>query len=347
MMRKALLEIDEANTAEALEGLRTEWSGLVRNCVSATPFQSPAWLIPWWKWFGSGKPMVVTIRAGGRLAGLAPLYINTDDNGERVVRFMGTGLSDYLDAVFEPGIEIIGADAVLRRIAERSASWDRCDLQEIREGSFLLSAGLPGGLEGRMTEQGVCPVLYLPGTAGELERMFSHDGRTGARRAMKRLKLGSVAEAASADKATLSSFMDSLFELHCARWRNLSLQGVLADGQIQSFHREVAEGMLEEGMLRLYRLRYNGEDAAVVYGFALHKRFYSYLGGFDPRLSKLSPGRALMRHVMTEAAGEGIKEFDFLRGSEPYKYGWGAKDRINARLQISTGGWNKIQEKKK
>lgn len=340
-MKKALLEINESNTAESLEDLRTEWSGLVRNCVSATPFQSPAWLIPWWKWNGRGKPMAVTIRVGGRLAGLASMYINTDEKGERVVRFMGTGVSDYLDAVFEPGIEIIGADAVLRRIAEGNASWDRCDLQEIREGSPLLSAGLPGGLEGKMTEQGVCPVLSLPDTVGELERMLSHDGRTGARRAMKRLEFGTSAEVGAADKATLSSFMDSFFALHCARWRSVCQQGVLADARIQAFHREVAEGMLEEGLLRLYRLRYNGEDAAVVYGFALHKRFYSYLGGFDPRLSKLSPGRALMRHVMTEAVGEGIKEFDFLRGAEPYKYGWGAKDRINTRLQISTGGWDK------
>jgi CelD/BcsL family acetyltransferase involved in cellulose biosynthesis len=30
---------------------------------------------------------------------------------------------------------------------------------------------------------------------------------------------------------------------------------------------------------------------------------------------------------MRRAAAEGAQKFDFLRGGEPYKYAWGARDR--------------------
>ena len=35
--------------------------------------------------------------------------------------------------------------------------------------------------------------------------------------------------------------------------------------------------------------------------------------------------------AMTAAIEEGLRTFDFLRGAEPYKYRWGARDRWNLR----------------
>ena len=41
------------STPEELERLREEWLALWRRSPSATPFQSPMWLLPWWRAFGS------------------------------------------------------------------------------------------------------------------------------------------------------------------------------------------------------------------------------------------------------------------------------------------------------
>jgi CelD/BcsL family acetyltransferase involved in cellulose biosynthesis len=40
----------------------------------------------------------------------------------------------------------------------------------------------------------------------------------------------------------------------------------------------------------------------------------------------------MIRHAWEEARAAGDAEFDFLRGSEPYKYAWGATDRWTRRL---------------
>ena len=60
-------------TDAALRALRPEWEALWRR-ATATPFQSPAWLLPWWGAFGTGRPRAAVLRGGdGRLLGLLPL----------------------------------------------------------------------------------------------------------------------------------------------------------------------------------------------------------------------------------------------------------------------------------
>ena len=63
----------EVLTADAaLRALGPEWEALWRRAGDrATPFQSPAWLLPWWRAFGTGRPRAATLRGGdGRLLGL-------------------------------------------------------------------------------------------------------------------------------------------------------------------------------------------------------------------------------------------------------------------------------------
>src|SRR5690349_3566891 len=53
-----------------LSAIVPEWWGLFSRSPDATPFQSPAWLLPWWECFGRGKPLVVAVREHGRMVGL-------------------------------------------------------------------------------------------------------------------------------------------------------------------------------------------------------------------------------------------------------------------------------------
>ena len=109
---------------------------------------------------------------------------------------------------------------------------------------------------------------------------------------------------------------------------------MLAGDQLQAFHAEVIAGFAKAGILRLYRMTLDGRPAAVIYAFTHRSRCYAYLSGFDPELSKLSPGTVLLHHVVKEAEREDVIEFDFLRQAEPYKYSWGAKDQSTWRVRL-------------
>ena len=106
------VDLDEVTTADALERIRPEWAALWARCPAATPFQSPEWLIPWWRHVGQGELWTLVVRSSGRLVGLVPLYIYSGSSVREVFP-IGIATTDYLDALFEPGWESRGMAAVL------------------------------------------------------------------------------------------------------------------------------------------------------------------------------------------------------------------------------------------
>ena len=59
-----------------------------------------------------------------------------------------------------------------------------------------------------------------------------------------------------------------------------------------------------------------------------------YNSGFDPARAQLAPGIVLLAHVIRDAIERGVPVFDFLRGEEPYKYGFGPspEDVFNVKV---------------
>jgi CelD/BcsL family acetyltransferase involved in cellulose biosynthesis len=310
-----------------LETLRDEWLELWRRSPDATPFQSPMWLLPWWRAFGSDELSTVIARdAGGALTALLPLYIARDDD-DSLGMFLGTGNSDYLDAVGNGE-----AAPLLAEIA--SLDCQMWDLQQLRPTSPLLTAPLPDTLQDQVLEHDRCPILPIAGAGDELQNLISAHFRKKLRYYRRALARIAPVTTESATPETLDDLLDALYALHAARWQRRGLPGVLDDDVVQRFHREAARGLLDTGALRLHAIRLGERIVAVFYGFAHAGTVYYYLSGYDPELERLSIGTLIVAHAIEEAVREGATTFDFLRGAEEYKYAWGASDRVSVRRQI-------------
>lgn len=307
---------------EDLVALREEWSDLWDRCPGATPFQSPEWAVPWWRHLGRGRLRVLLHRSEGRLTGLAPLYVSPLGR----VRLLGTGNTDYLDFLADPGCP----EALPALLTSALRLGTACDFQQLSPASDLLRAGTPERGMATALRQEPCPVLPLPASAEDWWSGLPARLRSNLRYCRRRLEReGGATEQATAEG--LPEAMDALFRLHEARWRKRRLPGVFRSARVQAFHHEAAGGFLRRGWLRLYTLRQGGEIRAALYCFSARGRTYYYAGGFDPGLARLSPGTVLTGHAIEQAVREGCTEFDFLRGDEPYKYAWGAVDRWNHR----------------
>jgi len=308
---------------EILNALEPEWLDLCRRTPGATPFQTPMWLLPWWRAFGSNDLAVIAARNEGRLDALAPLYIIRDDESDESLGvFLGTGISDYLDVLGD-------AMLVMDEIAKQNCQlWD---LQQLPPTSSMLTAPLPDGFSDNIEDQEPCPILPLPSNFDDLVSTHFRKKLRYYRRSLE--KLGEV-RIETPTHETLDALLTSLFDLHAARWRRRNLPGLLADDTSQQFHRDAARRMLNAGMLRMYATRCNDKIVAVFYGFALNGAVYYYLSGYDPDLEKLSIGTIIVAHAIEQAIHDGATTFDFLRGAEEYKYAWGAKDRMNKRRQL-------------
>ena len=162
-----MIEIATITDEEGLARLRPEWEELWRRDPAATPFQSPAWLLAWWRFFGTSEPLILTARAGGQLVGLLPLYL-LRENGCRKLLPIGVGLSDYIELLRSPEAPEVG-DMFIAAIAAMP-EWDECWLPDLApEGALAGTVGHCGLAEVAMPAP-PCPVLEIAVRSVEARR---------------------------------------------------------------------------------------------------------------------------------------------------------------------------------
>ncbi len=325
------MDVEVISTPDQLEQLQPEWEALWQRSSSATPFQHPGWLIPWWDAFGSGELFTFAVRANGRLMAVAPLFLHSW-NGRRQVTFLGNGISDYLDIICEAESAQVVWAAILARLAELRHCWDLCDLQDLRPQSALLKLAVALPLQSATRVQCACSIIRLPDTVEEFQEKLPHGLRRNLRRYRSQLQAEGLVEFETPGLGEFEEHFDALFTLHRARWNDKDSPGVLSSPGLERFHRSAARELWGSGLVRLHGLRFGGTIIAVVYALVHRNRAYSYLGGFDPSLARYSPGALIMKYTIDKAVEENVEEFDFLRGSESYKSEWGAQPETTRRL---------------
>lgn len=313
-----------------LEELEEDWRELWSSLDEATPFQSPDWLLPWWKHYGEGQLFSFAFWDGGRLVGLAPLQIFRSANeSRRQVFLLGTGNSDYMDVLFDPASRRLCCQILLTELGKRDRHWDVCSFQRLRPGSPLLEE-IPHEAGWRVVSAAQAPCVAID----------LHDLKHGA--VLLRRSQSYVRKLQRADRVTfeearsesLDEFSDALERLHQQRWHEEGRRGALSTPRDRSFHREVARRFLHTQMLMFYGLRMAGKLIAVIYGYHVWDRVYSYLSGFDTEYARSSVGTITIGYAVERAMACGCDAFDFLQGEEAYKYAWGARDQACFVRQI-------------
>jgi CelD/BcsL family acetyltransferase involved in cellulose biosynthesis len=330
--------VEVLSQVDQLESLRRKWSELLTASPQATPFQSPEWLLPWWKHLGEGQLWTLCLQRSGRLVGLAPWFIYQNSrNNRRELLFLGTGLTDYLDVLLAPDSEAPGMAAIAAQLRANQARWDLCDFQQLRPGSPLLRFQAPGDWNAHAGVQEVCPVLALPTSLDVLDNYVpGHMLRKLAYYRRRAAKLGPVT-VELADEKNFEELFNAFLRLHRARCACHGRSVALTGERSLAFHRHAAGELLANGRLRFYALRVGGHLVATLYGFEHNRRVFYYLSGFDPEFATISPGTLLIGQAVEDAIRGGARELDFLRGKESYKYSWGAKDQPTYRLQLWPG----------
>jgi len=327
--------LEEINSLEKLEVLRHEWRVLYSKCPWVTPFQAPEWVIPWWRYFGSNELMVLIVRNyKKKIVGIAPLFLYRHTSGRRIICFAGTGVTDYLDLITEPGEENLVIGACIEYLMSKRNRWDVCYFEQVKKESPLMRYRFPESLSTEKKVIGVCPVTELPGSIEHYFHDLPHMIRRNIKKAKRKIKDLDQLQLETANRNTVNEYLDSLFALHEARWEEFNQHGVLYKKDLQKFHREAASGFAETGELFLYRMAIAGKPVAIYYTLKKDERIYAYISGFDPSYKKMSPGVLSLFMLMENAIDKNIKYFDFLRGSEDYKYLWCAENTENFAITL-------------
>ena len=187
----------------------------------------------------------------------------------------------------------------------------------------LLPAMAPAyGLAARVSREERCSVLPLPGSWDEYLEGLSGKNRHELRRKMRRLdrELPGTTVHSHATVKGLSDAMTAFLALHR---QSRPGKARFMDERMEEFFRTVAGALMDRGWLRLWFLELEGEPLAACLTYEYEGSVGLYNSGFDPMRAALSPGIVLLCHVIRDAVERGFRRFDFLRGDEPYKYGFG------------------------
>ena len=311
------------------------WDALFDRIASPSPFLSRRFLLPWRRAFGGERDVRVASwsPSGGLPEGL--LFLHRLPAGGWT--FLGSEeVADYLDALVAPGRE----EAFWRDFLGDglpALGGGPLDLPGLVEGAASLSI-LPRlcGDAGRtclVEEMDRAPFVALPasfeGYLSSLGKKERHELRRKMRRAEERLPGLAFRMTRSAEE--LERDLPSFLDLHR---KSHPEKGRFMDDRMAVFFREIAEGFFQAGALRLAFLSSGGEDVASVFQFRTGRALLLYNSGYDPGRREAQPGLVLIARCIEHALGEGAQEYDFLRGTERYKYDLGGVDRVVYRVTV-------------
>ena len=314
--------------------LEEPWNKMVEQDQSSTVFSTWEWLATYWKYFGGQLRLkVLVLENQGKLVAAAPLCVKTDD-GTRRLQFIGTPYLDYSDFVSTIGEH--GTRRLLEHIA-REDSWDLIELDQLPQGSptpDLLSATFDSAaFSASRWVCEVCPYITLPSDWSA----YREKHVTVARKASYYLrKLRKAVDLQVYRKVGLRDpLMDVVFRLHQNRQKDLGHGGLFAVPRMQDFHRELAHKLSLKDRLLLSTLVADGVPISAIYGFTYREWYGAYISGIERSLSKFSPGLVHLALLIKELIeSKLVREFDLMRGAEPYKFFLAHEKKTNGAVSI-------------
>lgn len=309
------------------------WQRLVARSAFPSPFVSWAWQSAWLAAFGGGHRLRLLRvgNAGGELAGLLPLY----EDGDGVWRLVGgADVSDYLDLIAPAGVEEDVWAALLQARATAPETWDLHAVRAASATVSLLPLLAPAyGLRAAATVEERCPVLDLPPTWAAYLASLTGKQRHELQRKIRRLEreLPGAAALVSSSPAALDARLPAFFELHR---RSHAGKARFMDARMEAFFRVAFGALAARGSARLWTLEHDGRAIAAFVSLEWPGVVGLYNSGFDPGVAALSPGIVLLARVIRDAVERGVTRFDFLRGEEPYKLGFGARPEDLYRIEV-------------
>jgi len=330
-------------TQAELAALRTDWTTLLTRTSTANVFLTFEWLSTWCHYYGAGAQLcILAAYERDELIGLAPLVIQDRRlAGVRLFRrvaFLGNGLSDRLDMLLAPGAERVVLEAFVSHL--RLQRWDVLDLQDVPEDSptakLLPQIAECPGARVEVSQQSICPVVTFRGdTAGQFASFGRHLRQNIGYYGRRLRRRHEVAIDVVHGGPQLTEHLDGFTRVYRKAFADRPDTHEVISDRFAAFRRDAAVRLAEHGHLMLTLLRL---DRVVVAGelcFPFRATCYRYNCCYDPAWKDEHLGTVLLWETMRAAIDIGCREYDFLRGDEPYKFQWGAQPRRHVRIRVS------------
>jgi len=268
----------------------------------------------------------------------------------KAVFFGASYHADYATILAAPADMPAVAKALVDELAAPDASdpdhpmpWDAIDLRRLRCGDPTVDAlaaafgrrEISDGWTLNLEREDVCPVVSIPDGIGFEDFLSTLDkkARHEIRRKIRRARAAGEIELAHAPDPLAG--LDVFIDLHQRKWGPDGLFPPTPGGDASRiFIRRWFEESGPDGPVKLLFLTVGGRRIAAGILVVDGVRLMFYNAGIDPDARDLSPGVIFVAEAVRYAVEHGKRQFDFLRGNEPYKYEWGSVEEPIQRLLV-------------
>jgi len=313
-------EIAIIDDAGAFLALRDEWNALFARCAGPQQvFQSHVVLSHWIEHYLSPRDRlcIVIARREGRLVMAWPLW-RQRRFGLRLLRFMGTPVSQFGDVLVERG----GPEAQLLRLGWETVCAlpvDIMELRKIRADSALALLPLPA--EAVLLEERQSPMADLalrvgaegPGTA------YGPRERSNHRRRLRRLsERGAIAFEQHTPGPLAATLVRQAVAMKCnALTRHAVIAPAIADPRFSAFFAGLAADAASP--LRLTVIRCDGAPIAIDISFDCKQTAFGHVLATHADHERGGVGGLLVHRAFANAKERGNMRFDLLAPADPYK----------------------------
>ena len=322
--------------------LEAEWNDAVDRAGLPHPFLRHEWIRTWWGCFGSGGRLhIIIVRAGGRIAAIAPLMAETVWMYGMPVRRLRLLHNDHT-----PRADFIVADvpdqsylAIWTALRQAKVGWDVLQLGQLPQQSPTCQAiralAEADGCALGVWHSDSAPYLELKGTWDQYLDGLTAKFRGNLRNRLSRLtRIGEPVVETLDDSTAILAARDDAFRLEASGWKHAAGTAVAAEPDVHRFYSLLAERASASGWLRLLFLSVNGRRIGVAYGSRYANRLFLFKTGYDPEYAQYSPFKLLTYFAIRDAFREGLDEVDFLGDAEPWKLEWTPTTRPHDWLYV-------------
>ncbi|MFZ5692976.1 MAG: GNAT family N-acetyltransferase [Pseudomonadota bacterium] len=343
--------IDTIDDFASFERIRPDWDAIYEADPDAQFFLSWTWMSQWIP-MSSGSWFILAAkpRPEDRYVAMFPLRwrLKEDKAGfYNEIVMTGNYAADYTGFICRPEYDDRAIAAFARhfkRLNWRRLNLDYVRMTEARSRAFLLNFSdkrFETTSGSRINKRDninnlLCPAVSLPDHWDTyLATCTSTNMRQKLRRFLRQIEADPSFRITHSQGDEVERDIDILLKFWAAKWGSRKgdrLSSILKSNSIM-LRRCAQAGHLFMPML------WRGDRPLGGLASLLDpwkKAIHFYLAGRDESFNDPPPGLVLHAHSIRYAIGQGIKTYDFLRGNEPYKYSFGAKERPIACIVIST-----------
>lgn len=318
--------IDVTTTRAGFDALEADWTSLFdRVGRGEHMFLTFNWL---WHWCNhylapADELAIVTVRIEGRLVAALPLVIERV-TGLRQLAFMGAPISQYADALIEPGLDQRQVFDTAFREVTRTRRIDLVRFAKVRADAnlapFLAAAGF------RVTAREEAPAATMAGLAdyAAFETRFSAKLRKNRQRQRRRLEERGPLDIAVHEGTAAARDAVALAMTLKRAWLNARgfYSKAFADRRIDAFFADAAASVDRPCGVSVSRLDTNGEGADVNISITCKDRRAVHILAYALKFDKLGAGNHHLDVNLRRAFDSGIAVYDFLAPHHAYKMEW-------------------------